>query len=384
MSTTLARSVRLVVAALVAACAALGAQRPAAAASTCTAVASGPWFAAATWDCGVVPATVLASKTVVIPAGLTVWVRNANTIVNRGAIQVEGVLELGAPGTLNNRGSLTITGAGTLDNLGGTVTNFAAGTIANDGTVNNTSGATLTVMGGTVANEGALANEANLTVEAGALLTNAVSHLLSNSGPEAVLTILADGELTSDGIFTNTSEGQVINQGQLTTNGLLINNAGARLSSQDPGLVTNTGYITSYSGGLIVNEGIWVNDGGELRSSDLGSTINNLDINGLGRMVNRNGGALVNRSFANFYNADGATFTNEGSGDTLVNEATGTIQNDGTMGNGYLGTITNDGSIVNCLVIDTTLGTFVNNGTLFDDGLIVGVVLGNAPISTNC
>ena len=117
---------------------ALGFTQEAEAAFSITAIKDGDWDVGSTWVGGVAPITITSFDTVIIPSGITVTIPSDVTITVTGFGGTFGNIA----GTIDNSGTINITGFGNINNIGGTINNFDtinnSGFIANSGgTINN-------------------------------------------------------------------------------------------------------------------------------------------------------------------------------------------------------------------------------------------------------
>ena len=363
---------------------------------------------------------------------------------NSGTIQINSGAHLENKAAFNAHATLTNESTGTINNDGkysDDLVSFEAAVMENYGTFNNNSGGNL-VSHGTFLNEGGSTLNNSGTLYSRYLRNNGT---LNNSGSwtnpwngttttnYGTLTNDAGGTWKSNGTLTNNDDGTLINNGTLTNNGMLNNTgtitflAGSTFDNTK-GTLTNNGTIASYiddyfqilesgangkvvfdkgsnfvnhakiniaSGNTLTNEQTLTNaTEGEL--TNIGTLINNgtLNNNAGGTLTNHSGGTLTN-NYGTLNNDSGATLANYGTlfnnyDGTLTNSAGATMSNNGTLINGTLttsGTLTNYGTLTNWEVlsnngtIDTTNGTFNNNGVIAGTGHIKGNVSGSGYVA---
>jgi hypothetical protein len=377
---------------------------PAQAVPDCRAVVNGgSWDLASTWSCGVAPMNISAGELIAIPAGISVVI-DGPTVVNDGRIRVAGTVEVRSQQILWNTGVVRIISGGLVETTGGQIFNVTTatidnegtlrndggilynddGTIDNTGTIENVDGGIVDNQGGTVTNEDLIRNEATLANRDNSQIVNAAGAGITNTGDGAQLLNNSGGEIDSAGNLVNDNGALMENEGVLYISGLVTVNGESTVSNQDGGEIRNSGNIIIYGGSTVENHSLIYNeDGGELRSSGAGSRIDNLE----GRIINQNGGVLVNRDDSVLYNEQFAAIDNMDSGSRIENEVDGAIVNEGYFTNGNSALTNNAGYILNTCsgTIWTVTGTFFNNDYIANYGGISGVIVGNAPVNfTGC
>jgi PEP-CTERM motif len=324
-------------------------------------------------DVTVTAPTFIDSSVCLVESGNTLAVASTGSLTNYGA---------GSPTTGNLVNDGTITNYGLLQNglSISTITNFGTlfnnntmdmqdGTVTNAGTLTNFGSFIDSVGGGVLNNAGTLTNAGTMNLFDA--LTNTVGANFNNAG-----TLDLEGNYFSDPSLT-----------YATNNGTLTNGVGATLVNRtsffNNATLVNNGDLTNDSGGshlgVFTNNGVLTNNG----------TLNNLigDSGAFSSMFINNG--TLNNA---------GTFTNYAS---LVNNASGTLNNQTGAGINISGSLANYGALTNNGTITITTasingqtysgalsnsGTFINNGSLAlenSGGGSVGLFNGSGGSITN-
>jgi fibronectin-binding autotransporter adhesin len=301
---------------------------------------------------GTINANGSAGMTINANGGLT----NTGTVeaTNGATLQLNGMLINNAGGKINlntgtvevenstiNGGSITLTGASTLElynstiHQGATITNSATGTIETtgytnylSGTINNSAGGlinvenntALSLNGGTYSQLGAvqlnsIGNGTSLIIQGDTTLTGG-SITLSNNTQNYIYGQVGTDTLTNE--ETISGSGNIGNNSMTLVNSGTINaNGSAGMTINPNGGVTNTGTIEATGGSTLTFSGIKVGNAGGTISANTGTLdVTNSTING-GTIT------LTGASTLNLYNS-----TIHG-GSTITNSATGTIATTG-------------------------------------------------------
>jgi len=201
-----------------------------------------------------------------------------------GTITLDGVIFSQEPGSnIINTGSITINAAALLISFqSATISNNPSGIITNNagGTILNFIGSSIDNSGGTISNFGDLQNSGVSTINnnAGGIINNAA--MLFNTADSSINNnVGANLNINSGGIF--------FNLGSSTNTGIITNNNGGNLFNVGGGTLTNL------SGGLITINlgGIGINGAASTLNNNAGATIDN---NNGGDLVNDCGGIFNN------------------------------------------------------------------------------------------
>ncbi|MDE1766849.1 MAG: hypothetical protein KGI27_11350 [Thaumarchaeota archaeon] len=154
----------------------------------------------------------------------TILLKVTDSLNNRGTIDISGSITIANSGILNNNGSITnyCTGqcvGGTIQNEG-TITNNNGGTIITNGTINNL---------GSINNFGTIKNTGTIT-NGGKLINN------------------FKGMITNSGTIHNDEQSAIINSGGNITNY-------ATVIGDVAGTITNSGTIKNMCGGTFTSDG---------------------------------------------------------------------------------------------------------------------------------
>ena len=282
------------------------------------------------------------------------------TINNTGSLSVQsvpllqGAVQLGIYGTLNNYGSLSSIQL---------ANDPYKGSSGSSGGHINMYGNIINHAGGVIDNGGALFVN-NFTLE------NQSQGTFRNSGyvlaSERTSAIINSGLMDNSGKLSNIST--LNNNGTLNNTGILHNYwlssiAFATLTNQSSGILNNTGTLTNDAGAQLNNSGQF-NNSGSLNSQ---GTINNLS-----------GGTLSN---SNVISSN--SLTNSG---TLQNTAGATFNNNFSLTNS--GNIINDGILNNAGTLTMTSGSITGSGQFNNSGSLevqtgASVHVGNTSNLTN-
>ncbi len=294
---------------------------------------------------------------------------SSTTLTNQGSISgsIAGV-HVGSGSTLlalDNTGTISSTGGGTVTGNGGAVANTGSiSSLTNTGNISGTGGATIGGVG--VLNSGTVGTLGNGT---GGMISGQTA-AVQNQGTLGGLS--NSSTLTSQaptGIHNATGGtiGTVTNSGTISGNLIGLNNSGS-LSS-----LSNTGTITGTGGGTVNgNDAAIVNKGGSIGSLSNsgfisgtgGATIGGIGLlngNTLGSLSNSGGGVLSGMT---------AAVQNQGSLGGLSNSSTISSQAPTGIGNfagSTIGTLSNTGTITGSNIGLNNAGTI---GTLLNAGLI--------------
>jgi uncharacterized protein with beta-barrel porin domain len=305
-------------------------------------------------------------------------VSNSATATNAGTIASLS----NTAGTFGNTG--TVTGASTVS--GGIVTNSGAGSFQSTlgvtgGTFNLTGGS---VTGATTNNGGTVTNNGGTF----GAVTNTTGTFNNNTGNAGAVSNAATGTnggtiaslSNSGGTFGNSgtiSGGATVTGGTLNTNtatsivnGGLTNTSVVNARNQVNGAIANnTAGIFNVTGALVGNN-TFTNNGTAVLNVTGGNytgitTLTNNSTNASGIVV----AATRTLTAANIVNSAGATFTNNGvtngllnsNGGTVTNSATGVWNGDVTSNTSSATGITNSGNWNGNLLANTGSGTVVNN-----------------------
>lgn len=322
-----------------------------------TATMTGNWNDPSVWSPSPVapfPTTVPGGCAVVISAGIQLTVPAGVSVVNQGTIQNSGTVL--NSGTLNNNvGSITNAGL-LIDAVGSSFVNSASlsntGTISNSGSITNSGTMTIS-SGGVITNTagGSISNSGTVTNNAGTTFTN--SGTLNNQGGGLITNF---GTMTDNGMMTNQPSSILVNNGGLTVSqGATFTNSGAFSNNSGGTFTTDAGFDNalggqfSNSGTVVVNDGVFTNEG---TYDNHGVTGGPPSESNPGPTTKLGGGQLTNTG----------VFTNGGS---LLSDADGVIVNGagGVLDNA--GYFDNNGSVTN-------QGEFENSGTISGTGTISG------------
>ena len=179
-----------------------------------------------------------------------------------------------------------------------------------------------------------------------------------------------NGKLDDAGTLTNNRASPLFNQGTLNNSGTLKNYSGGTYEE-----MINFGTLTNNLGGTLNNNGSLDNNG----DLDNWGHLNNYShLNTSGTLNNNDhlntSGTLTNIGTLNNY----WSLTNNGdlgNHHTLLNQTGGTLTNIGTLTNHIGARLTHNGTI------DTTSGSFINDGLLIGEGHITGHVSGSGTIA---
>ncbi|MFL6515525.1 MAG: beta strand repeat-containing protein [Chthoniobacterales bacterium] len=322
-------------------------------------------------------------------AGAQTWRNNSGNLLTIGsvdlfnnALTVDGTGNTAITDVINNSGSVTKNGTGTLILSGANV--FIGTTTINAGAVNvqSSSALGLTFAGGTTVNSGgALQLQGNVTVNAeplslngsGTASTGALRNISGNNTYTGPITLAGASTIGSDaGLLT--LSGTVNNGGFATT----FTGSGSTTAS---GVISGTGSLTkagsgllslngsnTYSGGTTINAGtVAINSGSSLGAAGGGLTINagTLEVTN-GFATNRS--TTLGSTSSTIQVDTGQTFAVNGTvggGGTLNKTGAGTLVLNAN--NSYSGTVINGGTI--SISADNNLGSngakpTINGGTL--------------------
>jgi hypothetical protein len=260
---------------------------------------------------------------------------------------------------------VTLTNEGVVEDYG-TMDNDHGGFLANRGTI------TAFIGNGTIYNGGSMTNypTGNITVEHSSQLPVHVgSFNFTNSG-----VFSNGGVVLSYGNLTNTVAGSFTNSGNLTLASATFNTG--KFSAP---LTENKGNLTNTAGGVVTD------DGGTLNST---GTITNLGTVAEGQnvfSVINNGGTFANKGALTdvSYVSNNGTLSNSGTLSIAIGcplASCGTLSNDGLLLNTPTGTIDNQGNLGNANLNPRRpqLGNFTNAGTTLNSGVFFNDVLGTA------
>ncbi|OBY24361.1 hypothetical protein A9D60_24540 [Leisingera sp. JC1] len=307
---------------------------------------SGSMDGAVTLSGGTLDSSGTLSGDVTVAAGAELTTSGiAGTVDNGGTVSVTG----GSTADLNNSGSATVSG-GTVADLensasgdltiasGGTVTALGnAGTASNAGTVG-----TLDQTGGSFGNSGSVSGAAAIS-----------GGSVTNSGSMDGAVTLSGGSLDSSG--TLNGEVTVAAGAELTTSGIAgtVDNGGTvSVTGGSVADLTNSGSAT-VNGGTVTD--LQNSSGGGLTVASSGTVA-----------ALSNAGTVTNAGAVGTLNQSGGSFTNSGTVSGAAAISGGTVINDGTIGGNVAisgGTLTNNSTIN---------GGISNSGTLVSTGMIAG------------
>jgi hypothetical protein len=317
--------------------------------------------------------------TVEATAGATLVLSNTGTINNTGGTISANASTVQVNSTVVSGGSVTVTGAGTLQlntgtiHNGSTLTNSSTGTIevasgtnVLGGTINNSAGgtfkidnnATLELDGGTYAQLGTLqlnssgnftelVLEGNVTLSGGAVT-------LSNNTQNYIFGQVSTDTLTNKETISGAGQ---IGHGQMTlvNSGTINSNQSAGITIQANGGVTNTGTLEATSGSTLAlsSSGVINNTGGTISANTGTVQVNSSTVTG--GAVTLTGGSTLQLNTATVH---GGTLTNSATGTIEVASGVNTLG--GTINNSAGGTF----KIDNNATLDLEGGTYSQLGTL--------------------
>jgi|GEM_PF-3222452 len=324
----------------------------------------------------------------------------AGKLVNNGTMDQRGSLDIVAGGQFTSTGNYSSVGTAVINNDG---TVSLAGSFSNFGTVNNTG--SLTITGGSIGNNTSFINNGTCTLSGGTFtnfnganienatgktLTHNTSATLNNQG-----TLTNNGTYACSGVLTNNAtvinNGTFNNAGGSITNSFRVNNFGT--FNHNAGSFTNGFELNN--GGTFNNNFILENNGqvnnlatGQFNNAavgkinnNFGALINNANIFGNIGEIQSVGGIINTGTFANagsIYTNTGGNITTSGNfvNNNLLNNLeqiinTGIFTNNGQLQNNSGGVFTNNGDLYNAqparIANDYNI---VNNQNLYNNGTI--------------
>jgi len=312
-------------------------------------------------------------------AGATLLLSSTGTINNTGGTILANASTVQLNNSAVNGGSVTVTGAGTLQlntgtiHNGSTVTNSSTGTIEMasginvlGGTINNSAGgtfkidnnATLDLDGGTYSQLGTLqlnssgnftelVLEGNVTLSGGAVT-------LSNNSQNYIFGQVSTDTLTNKETISGAGQ---IGHGQMTlvNSGTIDANQSAGMTLQANGGVTNTGTLEATAGATLTlaSSGAINNTGGKILANTGTVQVNSSTVNG--GAVTLTGASTLQLNTATVH---GGTLTNSATGTIEIASGTNTLG--GTINNSAGGTF----KIDNNATLDLEGGTYSQLGTV--------------------
>jgi outer membrane autotransporter protein len=274
-------------------------------------------------------------------AGGDVLIRNGGLLRNNGSIRNSGTIRIRDSNLVNNGFYTNLT---TLFGGSGSLSVGTGGTFTNNLSFINLVGDVLINDGGLLRNNGSIRNNGTIRIGDGNLVNNGFfTNLPTLVGENGSLSVGTGGTFTNNLSFINLL-GDVSVRGELTNRGLIgmrrgtMNVSGVFYNRSADGLLPPifsnvNGAVTTTTGALLVNGGVFSNRGGDASVESLGqfnnnglllnrsATFNVRDMLNNGLFANRSGGNMtISGSFANggLLLSDEATLVIEG---TFLNQA---------------------------------------------------------------
>ncbi len=284
-------------------------------------------------------------------------------------------------------GTLTTTGAGVIDNVGGNLAYLTGVTISTGSTYNILNNGE-TVLSGTITNNGTInllsgGNNTELALQANTTLTGTGSVNLGSGGPNYIA--------GTAGGFTLTNAETIQGAGNIGESNLtLVNNgtidaslSGTSLVLQPAGTLTNTKTLEATNGGtLVFNSGTYTQTGVGTITAATGSAVdlyNNASIVG-GTLTTTGTGVIYNQGgyvayLTGLTISTGSTYDIQSNAETVLS---GTITNNGTINVQSAGNNTVLAIGANTTLTGTGNVTMGNGGPNYIYGAATGLTLTNA------
>jgi HYR domain/PA14 domain/Secretion system C-terminal sorting domain len=327
---------------------------------------------------------------IVTISGVTPMMQVAGTInnfgtvnINSAALNVTGTFANAVVLNVNAGSTATVLAGGTMNNTG-TLTNKA--TFVNNGTVINSN---TFFNDGTATNNTVWNNNNKLENRVGGTFTNNTAGVITGNFGSQIInggtfinkkTIQTPSSLQNDATFTNDGDITMQNGSTFQNNATFNNNniLTTQNAATNAGTLNNSGSLVIQSGSIFTNTSMLKNNPSgrilnqfELVNAATGTFTNN------GTMENQVRALLSGTTISNGYWLNigdafiraSSSLTNAG----LFNQNTGNVENKGTLSNS--GTFLNDDcSTVSSTASITNTGSFQNRGLIFQRGTVTGTI----------